>query len=104
MSLTEKIKEDSWSIADVIAEWSFKNPQETEETMREFWKDKKVIHLHDVLALLQEHEQKLTEFAELLKNRPNNVHFQEWLSQEQVAEIYDKWLELLEKKFEELTK
>lgn len=34
-----------------------------------------------------------------LKNRPNNVHFQEWLrlNAEQVAEIYDKWFEGFEK-------
>jgi len=58
--------------------------------------------LHGILALLQDHEQKLRGFGELLKTRPETMDYpyarKPWCNPEKSAECF----ELLEKKFREL--
>ena len=62
--------------------------------------------LHGILALLQDHEQKLREFEELLENRPKFYLYRCDEKDSFILALKEvgKYFELLEKKFEELTK
>jgi len=88
---------EQWRRWHDLARIPYTNLSEKEKESDREWARK-------VLALLQDREQKLREFGELLKNRPETIFPPSsrtaWCNPEKSA----KYFELLEKKFRELTK